>query len=77
MAELLDGSDLDAQITWYWAAAAAYARLFKQDEPSRDEVAAWIDTYGFDKMEGHAVESNKSPNSESPQTEGTQPEIGV
>ena len=77
MAELLDGSDLDAQIAWYWAAAAAYARLFKQVEPSKDEVAAWIDTYGFDKMEAHAVESNKSPNLESPQTEGNQPQNGA
>jgi hypothetical protein len=66
MVKLLDGSDLEAQITWYWAAAVAYARLFKQDEPSKDDVAAWIDTYGFDKMESHAIEGSSTPNLETP-----------
>lgn len=64
--KLLDGSDLEAQIVWYWAAAVSYARLHKEDEPSKDEVAAWIDTYGFDNIESKANEETKIPNESEP-----------
>lgn len=66
MPQLLDGNDIDAQITWYWSAAVAYARLYKNEEPSKDEVAAWIDTYGFEKMDVAMSDSVLSPNVESP-----------
>lgn len=70
MATLLDGSDIEAQIVWYWSAATAYARLFKEDEPSKDEVAAWIDTYGYAAMEQQASEAMISPKENAPnQTE--------
>lgn len=70
MAGFLDGSDLDAQITWYWAAAVSYSRLLKQEEPSKDEVAAWIDSFGFSAMEQQASEAMISPNENAPiQTE--------
>lgn len=70
MAQLLDGNDLDAQITWYWTAALAYSRLFKETEPTKDEVAAWIDTYGFDNMENQTMQANKIPNEETPEAPG-------
>jgi hypothetical protein len=72
MSNLLDGSDIEAQIVWYWSAAVAYSRLFKEPEPSKDEVAAWIDTYGYEKMEAETIETNKVPNEETPATLGEQ-----
>jgi len=72
MSELLDGTDIEAQITWYWTAAVAYARLFKKEEPSKDEVAAWIDTFGFETMEKTITENISIPNDQTPPTpEGT------
>lgn len=75
MATLLDGNDIDAQITWYWTASVAYSRLYKEPEVSKDEVAAWIDTYGFQAMEEQTAESLSVPNAETPlnQKEGNQP----
>lgn len=71
MAEMLDGNDMDAQITWYWSAAMAYSRLFKEaEQPTKDDVAAWIDTYGFEKMESETVIANKIPNEEAPKEQG-------
>lgn len=76
MAQMLNGNDLEAQIVWYWAAALAYSRLNKESEPTKDEVAAWIDTYGFDNMENQTMQANKIPNEQAPTTQ-EQPEIGA
>lgn len=75
MPSYLDGNDLDAQISWYWTAAVAYARLFKTEEPSKDEVAAWIDTFGFENMETELAKGVLRPNDQTPltQEEGNQP----
>lgn len=62
MATLLDGNDIEAQITWYWSASVAYSRLYKEPEFSKDEVAAWIDTYGFQAMEQQTAQSMEIPN---------------
>lgn len=74
MPQLLDGDDIEAQLNWYWTAAVAYARLFKQEEPSKDDVAAWIDTYGFEAMDKTVNENVAVPNEQAPlnQTEGNQ-----
>jgi hypothetical protein len=74
MAVLLDGNDIDAQITWYWSASVAYSRLYKETEYSKDEVAAWIDTYGFESMDKQTAESMLVPNDQTPlnQKEGDQ-----
>jgi hypothetical protein len=64
MAALLDGNDLEAQIVWYWSAAVSYARLAKDQEPSMDEVAAWIDTYGYAAMEAKASDAMLTPKEE-------------
>jgi len=66
MAALLDGNDLEAQIAWYWSAAVAYSRLAKDQEPSMDEVAAWIDTYGYSAMEVKASEAMLNPKEDAP-----------
>jgi hypothetical protein len=71
MSSIIDDGNIEAQITWYWCAALSYARLFKEIEPSKDEVAAWIDTYGFDKMELDTEQANKVPNAEAPANLGT------
>lgn len=76
MATLLDGNDIDAQITWYWSASVAYSRLYKEQEYSKDEVAAWIDTYGFQAMEDQTAQSLVVPNEATPlKKEGNQ-EVG-
>lgn len=62
MATLLDGNDIEAQITWYWSASVAYSRLYKEPEFSKDEVAAWIDTYGFEAMDQETAQSMEIPN---------------
>jgi hypothetical protein len=79
MSALLDGSDLEAQIVWYWSAAASYSRLAKDQEPSMDEVAAWIDTYGYAAMEAQASGAMLSPKEEAltPTTEEGLPLTGI
>lgn len=79
MAALLDGSDLEAQLVWYWSAAVAYSRLAKDQEPSMDEVAAWIDTYGYAAMESKTSEAMLSPkeNAPNPTTEEGLPLTGI
>lgn len=72
MVTLLDGNDIDAQITWYWTASLAYCRLYKQPEYSKDEVAAWIDDYGFNLMDEKTAENMEIPNAVTPPNqEGT------
>jgi len=66
IAQMLDGTDIEAQISWYWSAAVAYSRLMKEDEPSKDEVAAWIDSYGFSEMEAKTSEAIISPKNDGP-----------
>lgn len=66
MATLLDGTDLEAQLVWYWSAAVAYSRLAKDQEPSMDEVAAWIDTYGYAAMEQKSSEALVVPKEQAP-----------
>lgn len=66
MAALLDGTDLEAQIAWYWSAAVAYSRLANDQEPSMDEVAAWIDTYGYASMESKSSDAMLIPKEDAP-----------
>jgi len=70
LAGVLNENNIEAQIIWYWSAAAAYSRLFKQEEPTKDEVAAWIDTYGSDRLESDATAANIVPNEEAPTNQG-------
>jgi len=79
MAAYLDGSDLEAQIVWYWSAAVAYSRLAKDQEPSMDEVAAWIDTFGYAAMEAKASDAMLTPKEEAPTptTEEGLPPTGI
>lgn len=70
LTEVLNDNNIEAQIVWYWSAAVSYARLFKIEEPTKDEVAAWIDTFGSDRLEAEAAAANIVPNEEAPTNQG-------
>lgn len=62
--KVLDGSDIEAQLNWFWTASVAYSRLFKTDEISIDELSAIIDSYGFSNLEQDAAASVVIPKEE-------------
>jgi hypothetical protein len=61
--------DIDLQINFYWCAAVAYAKLFKKDEPTIEEVYAWADE-GVMKILNKKTEELASPNGEAPNQPG-------
>lgn len=63
-------------LKFYHCAAVAYARLMKQQEPTFDELCAWVDELGFEKMEKELDQSTITPNSEAPKVAGLSQENG-
>lgn len=64
MEKLLDGTDIEAQLNWYYTAHVAYSRLFKESHISKDELAAIIDSYGQNNLDNEAMSAIISPKEE-------------
>lgn len=61
--------DIDLNVTFYWCAAVAYARLFKKEEPTIEQVYAWVDE-GVMTTLNKKAEELVSPNVEAPNQPG-------
>ena len=70
--KLENNPSLETILTFYWCGAVAYARLMKQQEPSLDEVADWVDNFGQDKIETEIAKAMEFPNEPAPNLTGQQ-----
>jgi len=59
----LDNGGLTAQLKFIYCTALAYSKLMKEEEPSFDEVCAWVDEFGNEKLQGELAKSSEIPNS--------------
>jgi len=57
---------ISTQMNFFLSGAISYARLIKIEDPTLDEVCAWVDEYGYDKLEKEAAKSMDIPNEEAP-----------
>ena len=63
-----NNDNVDVTVIFFWCGAVAYARLFKKEEPSIDEVYAWVDEGVMNTLNGAMKEM--APNEEAPNQPG-------
>lgn len=65
--ERLKEPSIETQLNFYLSGAIAYAKLMRTDEPTIDDVAAWIDEVGYKRMEEESAKSMEIPNEAAPE----------